>query len=641
MKKAGLMTALLVVAALASARQGFAQAPRLDAIWARTTNGALITLDGKLDEPAWAKAESLVVRYKVDNGIPGSGWKDEGGFPASDKTFATIKFLVVGDTLYMGAVVRDSSIGGSDTFNRFDGLLMGIKDHTVLDRPAPPAEYLYSWWYPVESGEPASTASSVGKGPNFKGKFGTYPITNPRPANDIANWDARTIVKGTTNSDAVVDTSYTIEMKFNLAGVGYDVTKPAGDIVEWNLSVYDIDWFWPLANFFRFSVNRSWVQGPWGNQSWYSDVKIYSRPSVTINTATLPVIGPDFRVPNALNIATPVVDGQLNDVLWTKAPHFDIRYADNALRATYPGTGPFRSGQYQPPVNGGRATVLDPGDATVYYAFKGDSLYMGFDVRDAVVQYHPNFDSWDGFIVTLNEYSARGPDQNLLPRRLSFQVGPDGKALAQDYLPFLRDTLGGARLALKLKPGSTLDTLGLDVDAGYQAELVVDMTKLGYPHGLGDGRLFMGITLLDGDSQVPFTDSYATRTWFFREYEGDDGPAVGFFDASNQLQTTGVDGTPHAPLAFALLGSFPNPARHASTVRYAMAQAGDVTIDVFDLQGRVVASRALGTVGAGVREAALPTVGQGSGVYMYRLRVVDHVSGAKKAELSGKMMVLQ
>ncbi len=641
MKKAGLMTALLVVATLASARSGFAQAPRQDVIWARTTAGAHITLDGKLNEPEWAKAESLTVRYKQENGIPGSGWKDEGGFPASDKTYATIKFLVVGDSLFMGAVVRDSSIGGSDTFNRFDGLLMGLKDHSGLDRPAPPAEYLYSWWYPVESGEPAATASSVGKMPNFKGKFGTYPITNPRPANDILNWDARTIVKGTTNSDAVVDTSYTVEMKFSLASLGYDVTKPAGDIVEWNLSVYDIDWFWPLSNFFRFSVNRSWIQGPWGNDYWYSDVKIYAKPSVTVNTAVLPTIGPDIRVPNAGSVATPVIDGQLNDALWSKAPHFDIRYADDALRASYPGTGPYRSGQYQPPVNGGRASVLDPGDATVYYAFKNDSLYLGFDVRDAVVQYHPNFDSWDGFIVTLSEYSTKGPDQQLLTRRLSFQVGPDGKALAQDYLPFLRDTLGGARLALKLKPGTTLDTLGLDVDAGYQAELDIDMTKLGYPHGLGDGRLFFGITLLDGDSQVPFTDSYATRTWFFREYEGLDGPAVGFFDAANVLQTTAVDGTPHTPLAFALMGSYPNPARHASTVRFAMAEAGDVTIEVFDLQGRMVASRALGSIAAGMREAALPTVGQGNGVYMYRLRVVDHVSGAKKAELSGKMMVLQ
>ena len=76
-------------------------------------------------------------------------------------------------------------------------------------------------------------------------------------------------------------------------------------------------------------------------------------------------------------------------------------------------------------------------------------------------------------------------------------------------------------------------------------------------------------------------------------------------------------------------------------VAFAMAEAGDVTIEVFDLQGRMVASRALGSIAAGMREAALPTVGQGNGVYMYRLRVVDHVSGAKKAELSGKMMVLQ
>ena len=87
--------------------------------------------------------------------------------------------------------------------------------------------------------------------------------------------------------------------------------------------------------------------------------------------------------------------------------------------------GPWRSGQYQPPVNGGLAAVLDPGDATVKYFFKNDSLYLGFDVRDAVVQHHPVFDRWDGFIVTVNDRTIRGPDNNLIGRRL---IPPDSGA---------------------------------------------------------------------------------------------------------------------------------------------------------------------------------------------------------------------
>src|SRR4249920_2109451 len=114
---------------------------RADAIWARSTAGAPITLDGKLNEPAWAQAESKVVRYRVNNGIPGSGWQEEGGLITKDSTYATLKFLVVGNQLYMGAEILDKSVGGSTQFNRFDGLLMCMKNHLSGGYPAPVNEY--------------------------------------------------------------------------------------------------------------------------------------------------------------------------------------------------------------------------------------------------------------------------------------------------------------------------------------------------------------------------------------------------------------------------------------------------------------------------------------------------------------------
>ena len=88
-------------------------------------------------------------------------------------------------------------------------------------------------------------------------------------------------------------------------------------------------------------------------------------------------------------------------------------------------------------------------------------------------------------------------------RRLAFQVGPDGKAKPQYYLPFLVDTLGGALVQISLNAGTVLDTAATVADNGYQAELAVDLTKLGFPSGLGDGTLMMGIMLHDGDSFVP------------------------------------------------------------------------------------------------------------------------------------------
>ena len=78
---------------------------RTDAIWARNISGT-ITLDGKLNEPEWAQAESIKVQMGKDSGIPGSGWYWENGVKGlanlTDPTDATVKFLVKGDSLYVG-----------------------------------------------------------------------------------------------------------------------------------------------------------------------------------------------------------------------------------------------------------------------------------------------------------------------------------------------------------------------------------------------------------------------------------------------------------------------------------------------------------------------------------------------------------
>ena len=164
------MKRILSVALLASAVLGFAppshaQAARQDAVWARNTNGQTITLDGVLGEPAWATAQTWTVRFGVNNGDPGSGWKIEAGRIPRDSTFATVKFLVSGGQLYLGITARDSSVGGSADFNREDGALMALKDHRDPNATIHgPIEYFYSWWHP---NIPALNAP--GATPSFRG----------------------------------------------------------------------------------------------------------------------------------------------------------------------------------------------------------------------------------------------------------------------------------------------------------------------------------------------------------------------------------------------------------------------------------------------------------------------------------------
>jgi hypothetical protein len=637
MKRAG-TPATLVAMGLLVAATAWAQPPRQDAIWARSTAGAPIVLDGVLNEPAWALAESKVIDWATDAGIPGSGYKPEGGFLPTDPTHATVKFLTVGNVLYMGIVLPDKSIGGSKNFNRFDGLLMSIKDHLSANHPAPPTEHFYVWW----NNDPLATdPQPIGQQPAFAGgPFAANPSYSPRTPDQIDAWDAVTVVDGITNDDTHGDdVSWTVEMKFNLNATGYDITQPGGDIVEFNLSIYDCDNYWPLVPI-NLASNRVWWQGPWGNSNGYNEVRIHCRPDVTVNSATLPYLAPELIIPNGHLFPSPNIDGLLNDAVWAHAPSFDIRYGDDALRDSYPGILKWRGGQYQPEVNGGLAAILDPADCTVKYFFRDDSLFLGFDVRDAVVQSYPLTDRMDGFVVGLYDRTARESfDNTLQPHRLTFDVGPTGEARTADYLTTLVNN-GGARVRLQLKPGTTLDTTGTDIDAGYTAELVVDLTKIGYPPGRGDGLAFLSVCYYDGDSFIPYTDSYGTRTWWAAEYDNTCCPPWGYMDPfENVLLDAPGPGT--GVSAFRLRNAAPNPMHTATTLHYRLGAASHVRLEVFDAMGRVVHARDLGVMAAGEQHSALFGLQTATGVYPYRLRMTDPVTGAELATLAGRLLVVR
>lgn len=639
MKRVVSLGALVAAASLTLAATAWAQPPRQDVYWARSTAGAPIVLDGVLNEPEWAKAETKTIQWGTDAGIPGSGFKPEGGFLPTDPTNATVKFLTVGDTLYMGIVLPDKSIGGSVNFNRFDGLLMAIKDHLSTSRPAGPLEYFYVWW---DNAVGATDPQPIGAQPAFAGggRFSANPSYAPRTPAQIAAWDAVTVVHGLSNSDANGDdTDWTVEMKFDLSAVGYDITKPGGDIVEFNLSIYDCDNYWPLVPI-NLAANRVWWQGPWGNSMGYNEVRIKCRPDVTVNSGPVPYSPPELIVENGNRFPAPVIDGLLNDAVWAHAPHFDIRYGDDALRNSYPGILKWRSGQFQPAVNGGQAAVLDPGDATVYYFFRDDSLYFGFDVRDAAVQSVALTDRMDGFVLGLYDRTAREPfDNTLQPHRLTFDVSPTGTARTADYLTTLVGN-GGARVKLQLKPGTTIDTTGTDVDQGYTAELVIDLTKVGYPHGRGDGVVFFNVNLYDGDSFTPFTDSYGTRTWWASEYDNTCCPPWAYMDPDESVLLDVPRSNPGGN-GYVLLSAAPNPFRSSTTLRYRLPEASAVRLELFDAQGRVVHSRDLGVQAAGEQLAGVFGFSGKTGVYLYRLRMTDPVTGAQRAVLSGRALVVR
>jgi hypothetical protein len=180
--------------------------------------------------------------------------------------------------------------------------------------------------------------------------------------------------------------------------------------------------------------------------------------------------------------------------------------------------------------------------------------------------------------------------------------------------------------------------VGTSTDTGYTAELALVLTKLGYPPGRGDGALFMGIDLLDGDSYTPFTFSYGTRTWWYREYEGQCCPGWGYMDPS-LVVAVGDDVTPLP--RYALLGAHPNPFRHSTTIDFELPERNAITLDVFDLQGRHVARREIGVMDAGRRSVSFQEPRLRTGLYLYRLRLLDPSRQSVRATLDGKVMFVQ
>ncbi|MBI3003886.1 MAG: T9SS type A sorting domain-containing protein [Ignavibacteriales bacterium] len=661
-----LVVALSALCGMASL--AIAQIPRQDVIWGRTST-VPITVDGVLNEAAWAKAESVKVMFGQSAGLPGSGWHFEGTPAPSDPTNATIKFLVWGDSLYVAVIAKDSSVGGGP-FNRKDGFLMNLRDKAPTGAPgvfinplySRSFEFFYVWW------DADAATLAPGASPGFFGFVGGHRDSTQEARTDYPNvtglkkrqiWDAVTTVQGMSNSDTAsngqkaYDQGYTTEMKFNVGLRGYNVSNPAGETIMYNISIYDGDWRWPIDTT-KTTGNRVWLQSPFGNAAQLGHMNILVSPSVTSETTVLPALtGPDVVIRNGQNYATPVIDGLLNEEIWQHAPSINIEYGNDALRASYPNTGKYRSGQYQTPVDGNSASVVEASPATVKYFFKGDTLYLGFDVNDQVVSFRPAPDHRDGFRVTINDRAKMQNPANgayfLARWDIRFYVDTVDHGAFRGRAGYLQntlelDTLNTIQTALQLKPNSDLDTLEADPttnpDQGYTAELAIDLTKIGYPAGRGDGVVFLGITHYDGDFFAPITNSYAVRTWWFRELNDLDGPAWMYMNAADFV--TSVDDVAGVlPLTFELLGNYPNPFNPTTVVRYTMPEPGNVTLYVFDVLGRRVTSVDGGFQNSGTKQVEFNARGLSSGTYFYYLEMVGGSSNSILRTSSGKMLIIK
>lgn len=617
-----------------------AQSPqRQDAVWARETSEPIV-LDGKLTEASWAKADSIHITYGVSSGLPTSGWNTDGYSNPSgytDTIHATVKFLSHNNQLYIAFIVPDESIGGHDWPGPawWDGVLMNVKDIRTV--PVGRKEIFPSFLF-SDTSSSYTGGRGKGAGPRY-GYMGPYQDQLTDSMRAAMGWDMGYSIQGTSNDDSSPDTGYIFEMKVNLDSLGYNSTQTNGDIVGTNIQIVDVDWYWQSDPSKR-AVGKAWWQHPWSDQNENAG-RIYIRPDVTINSGPAPEIAPDVVIPNGSNAADPIVDGNLNDPVWNGAYSFKIKFGDLTNLRSFPGIGRSMSAWYEVSTAPTPVTpppqVLDPTNATIKMFFKNNFLYLAANVPDQLIEGGAtNQDQKDGVRFILGLRDSTSSDHNMTFLNLLADFDSSGNPKADEDL----DTLvkqGIATLGMKVQGTVNNNT---DIDTGYTVELKIDLSKLGYPSGLGDHLLFGGVDVLDADVFDNPANNYGTRTWFYKENK-DGGPTAWMYMDPNLLTDVKSNGNKIIPDNLQIYGNYPNPFNPATTISYSIPTTGEVQLSVYNTLGQLVSNVNLYHQTSGIHVYSFNANNLASGVYFYRLTLKSNNNGQNYLSKTAKMLLLK
>ncbi|MEM1041722.1 MAG: binary toxin-like calcium binding domain-containing protein [Bacteroidota bacterium] len=203
---------------------------------------------------------------------------------------------------------------------------------------------------------------------------------------------------------------------------------------------------------------------------------------------------------------------------------------------------------------------------------------------------------------------------------------------AGDDTWYIAQNLGTPRRVLRSRQNGNADSWEiLDLPSNATSPRSVDFLTPNFGYVAGNGGVFR---TEDGG-----------ETWTGESANGVSFRAVAAFDANRSLVvgtsgraalTTSGGGFPApvpvanedsepstAPVTFSLDSAYPNPFRDQATLAYSLGQAGDVSLTVFDVLGRRVATLVDAPQAAGAHTVRFDGRGLAAGVYVVRLLVGD------------------
>jgi hypothetical protein len=119
-------------------------------------------------------------------------------------------------------------------------------------------------------------------------------------------------------------------------------------------------------------------------------------------------------------------------------------------------------------------------------------------------------------------------------------------------------------------------------------------------------------------------------------------PGVRYYYTIADLNLTGgetlhnviASATPEMPSDYFLVHNFPNPFNAVTTIVFNLPQSGDVSLNVFDIKGRLVSTLVGSWIEAGTHQVVFDANHLVSGIYVYQLATGNSL-------VTGKMVLLK
>jgi hypothetical protein len=102
----------------------------------------------------------------------------------------------------------------------------------------------------------------------------------------------------------------------------------------------------------------------------------------------------------------------------------------------------------------------------------------------------------------------------------------------------------------------------------------------------------------------------------------------------------GIVNNGQLPKEFRLFQNYPNPFNPSAKVKFDIAKAGNVTLSVFDITGRLVTSLVNERLQPGSYEVKFDGTSYSSGIYFYRIQAGDPSTSSGQGYTDTKKMIL-